>query len=335
MPLVGTAAHVVQDDASFAEMTLRQFPFDVRLALAEPVQGGNQLGACGIGDFEIIGEGRGLPVTQGGQFGAGEEQSLGDRGQDQGALPGRLTGEQVVEAEAIEGDRDGFGVSVRFTAQSADGFVGQQEDFALKGTADDIDEVIGEVGKVGKGAVLDFPLVTIGLTHQVADVGTVAVLAFDRGYMHRGSRMAHPAILRGLSHMPTSTLKILIALLSSGCAGFISSRGEDLHVLETKERVRAVLGEPVNSGVEKGQGFEEYTTRRKIASGMGCISYNRLSYHKTVRATLGICELILVPGELCLMGKRTLLGQTIRVTYDGTDHVTEQYLDGELLWLPD
>ena len=46
-----------------------------------------------------------------------------------------------------------------------------------------VDEVIGEVGNVGEGAVLDFPISAIGLPHQVANIGAAAVLAFDRGYM--------------------------------------------------------------------------------------------------------------------------------------------------------
>ena len=211
MPLVGTAAHVVQDDAPFLEMTLRQLPFDVRLTLAEPVQGGIQLGAGGITDFEIIGEGGGLPVTKGSQFGAGEEQSLGDQGQDQGTLSGRLTGDETVEAEAIEGDGDGFGVAVRLAGKSADGLAGREEDLALKGTADDLDEVIGKVGKVGESAVLDLALVAIGLTHQVADIGVSAVLAFYRGYMHSGSRRTHPAIVQGFVRLSTSPLEIFLA----------------------------------------------------------------------------------------------------------------------------
>ena len=49
--------------------------------------------------------------------------------------------------------------------------------------------------------------------------------------------------------------------------------------------------------------------------------------------TGGTCELILTPVELSRMSKRTIFGQTIRVTYDPTGHVTGESLDGESLSL--
>jgi len=52
--------------------------------------------------------------------------------------------------------------------------------------------------------------------------------------------------------------------------------------------------------------------------------------------TLGTIEVINVPHELYLMGRRTLLGQTIRVNYDASNAVRQIYLDGEplILFLP-
>ena len=45
--------------------------------------------------------------------------------------------------------------------------------------------------------------------------------------------------------------------------------------------------------------------------------------------TFGVSELVVFPIELYLEGKRTLLGQTIRVTFDANGQVTGRYLDGQ------
>ena len=121
-----------------------------------------------------------------------------------------------------------------------------------------------------------------------------------------------------------------LASLSSGCSCFIASRGKDVTALKTKEEVRAVFGEPTRSGVEDGLCFEEYRTRRKIVTPMWVGGGE--GYVMLLVMTCYTSELGLTPIELYLMGKRTLLGQTIRVTYDATGHATGHYLDGEALW---
>ena len=120
-------------------MTLCQFPFDVCLTRAKPVEGGVQVGTTGIANFEIISECGLSPVTQGGRLGAGEEQSLSDRREDQRTRTRGFAGEQTVEAKAIEGEQDGFRVAVRLAGQGADGFIRGLEDLASKGTADEIE----------------------------------------------------------------------------------------------------------------------------------------------------------------------------------------------------
>ena len=124
-------------------------------------------------------------------------------------------------------------------------------------------------------------------------------------------------------------LLVAFASVSSGCSAFIGSRGNDVTVLKTKDEVRAVFGEPVTNGVEEGQSFEEYRTRRKIAT------FSRIygeGYFMLLVATGGTSELVMTPIELYLMGKRTLLGQTIRVTYGATGYPCAHSLDGESLW---
>ena len=127
-----------------------------------------------------------------------------------------------------------------------------------------------------------------------------------------------------------SLLLIAFASLSSGCSAFIASRGKDLTVLKTKDEVRAVLGEPNRCGVEDGVVFEEYRTRRKIVTPRWALYGDE--YLTLLYLTCGTSELALTPIELYLMGKRTLLGQTIRVTYGATGYPCAHSLDGESLW---
>ena len=136
-------------------------------------------------------------------------------------------------------------------------------------------------------------------------------------------------VFSGLSRMRLTYLLLVIPLsLNSGCSVLIARSGKDLHNLATREQVHASLGEPAAAGIENGQPFEEYHTRRKIsetdtlrvyALGMGII----YSY--------GVYELIAFPKELYLLGSRTLRGQTICVTYDGNGNVSGFYLDREPL----
>ena len=126
-------------------------------------------------------------------------------------------------------------------------------------------------------------------------------------------------------------LLIATVSFSAGCAGMIARCGKDLTGLETKEEVHAQLGEPAAKGVVDGKPFEEYFTRRKIAEPYP-LRYFGPGYPMGLIGTLGTIELILVPEELYLIGKRTLRGQTIRVTYDASSAVTGIALDGESLF---
>ena len=119
-----------------------------------------------------------------------------------------------------------------------------------------------------------------------------------------------------------------LASFSSGCAAFIASRGKDLTVLTTKEEVHAVLGEPAASGVDEGQVFEEFRTRQKIATFSWVFGEG---YLMLMVGTGGTAELVLTPMELYRVCKGTLLGQTIRVTYDTAGRATGHYLNGESL----
>ena len=124
-------------------------------------------------------------------------------------------------------------------------------------------------------------------------------------------------------------LLIAAASLSGGCAVMIARSGKDLTDLTTKVEVHAALGEPDAVGADEGGAFEEFRTHRKIAD-YG-IRYAGPGYAMGLVMTCGLIDLILVPQELYLAGRRSILGQTIRVSYDD-DGVKGIALDGEPFW---
>jgi hypothetical protein len=116
---------------------------------------------------------------------------------------------------------------------------------------------------------------------------------------------------------------------AGGCAALIAQSGTDLDTLKTKEKIHALLGEPVACGVADGKAFEEYHTRRKISDH--AIFRLGEGYFMAWTMTCGAIDLYCVPHELYLVGRNTLLGQKVRVTYDGSGTVTSVFLDSNPL----
>src|SRR3954451_11538543 len=82
-----TAADVVEDQSPLSEVAPGELGLDRLLAAEQPVHGGIEFVVAGVQDVEFLGEGGVVPVSGGGQLGAGEEESLGDQGRDEIAWP--------------------------------------------------------------------------------------------------------------------------------------------------------------------------------------------------------------------------------------------------------
>jgi YD repeat-containing protein len=85
----------------------------------------------------------------------------------------------------------------------------------------------------------------------------------------------------------------------------------DLGALKTRDQVHEKLGEPVATGTDHDQPFEEFHTRRKLCDQNGsavCMMGFGIS--------LGLSELIAFPAELYLWGRNSFVGQRVRFTYD-------------------
>src|SRR5262245_37452770 len=105
-------------------------------------------------------------------------------------------------------------------------------------------------------------------------------------------------------------LLIALAPIFQGCAALVARSGKDLTDLKTKEEFRAALGEPDRVEVSDGEVVaEEYRTRRKIAVPLSP------AYGMALVMSWGTSELIDFPCEVYHAGRRTILGQTIRVDY--------------------
>jgi hypothetical protein len=118
--------------------------------------------------------------------------------------------------------------------------------------------------------------------------------------------------------------------LSCGCACMIAGAGKDLGRVGSKEEMHALLGEPVARGVAGGEQYEEFRTRRVIANSQwDCEGYCILC-----ATTCCAPDLVCVPYQLGLLAKRTVLGQTIRVTYDPDGGVGWVERDGESVTWP-
>jgi hypothetical protein len=125
-----------------------------------------------------------------------------------------------------------------------------------------------------------------------------------------------------MRHWPFAILLSLSA--SSGCSLMIARCGKDLSVLETREEVRKDFGEPVASGVEDGQPYEEFRTRRKIVNEQEVYSLNM-----GLAMTGGLIEFIAFPLEVYEAMKATIAGQNLRFYYDGLGNVRYCQLNGQ------
>lgn len=138
------------------------------------------------------------------------------------------------------------------------------------------------------------------------------------------------------------TFLLLIPIaFAGGCAGMIAQCGTDPTALKTQKEVHDTFGEPVETGSQVGvtkEGefvpkdaafYEDYTTRRKIAT-----PYPGDGYIIFLIGSLGTLDLLLVPQQFCLMTKRAITGQTVRIIYDSNGKVIAVNLDGESLYFP-
>ena len=111
--------------------------------------------------------------------------------------------------------------------------------------------------------------------------------------------------------MRYALLSLLVpTLLATGCSLILSDIGPEYSEFDTREKAHKLFGKPTSAGSEDGQAFEEFYTRRKFKDGGGMEDLARFY------CTLGLNELYLFPVALFRLTRTTILGQTLRLTYD-------------------
>jgi YD repeat-containing protein len=130
--------------------------------------------------------------------------------------------------------------------------------------------------------------------------------------------------------MRTALVLLTFLILSAvGCSAFIVNSGQDLSGLATRSQVQAAFGQPVTSGQTDSRPFEEYTIHRKIAE-----PWKNTYLAMGDAATLGLGEIVWFPQQLYLAGRRSVVGQHLRFTYDDAGNVTAIRFDGDPVLLP-
>lgn len=118
-----------------------------------------------------------------------------------------------------------------------------------------------------------------------------------------------------------ASLNIVMAgsLLVSGCSAYIADAGYDISRVSSREMAHAEFGLPKKIETVEGQVVEHYRTRRKLHE------IDKARVECTLAAlSLGSSEVVFLPLELYLLGRRTLWGQDFRIYYhlDGSiDHI--------------
>jgi hypothetical protein len=108
---------------------------------------------AGILDRQLLGQGSGMPLTGGGQFGAGIKQARGNHGQHQITLATTFGGNHGIETEFADGTQDGFHVAVGQGLLSTEQILGRDQSFVAQQAAQGFDFARGPIGEVGQSAL--------------------------------------------------------------------------------------------------------------------------------------------------------------------------------------
>lgn len=98
-----------------------------------------------------------------------------------------------------------------------------------------------------------------------------------------------------------------IALTQCGCSALIAMSGKNVENCDTREEIRAKLGNPVTSEAH----YDEFHTHWKVAETVRAGELGLLN-----SMSLGLCEFALFPREIYHAVRNVVRGQDLRVHYD-------------------
>ena len=163
--------HVIQDEGVLPQMAPGQGFLDGLLA-------GTQQPVHGPVDLVFIDGAETEGLREGGEGGlAGERPGSGqlglgvdDSGDDQIPVPAPGAGQQSIQLEFLEGGPDGGDVTMGERAGAVEDIFGVDEGLALEGSADELDDGVGEMGDVAEGFMLDPAVLAEGATEEMGAV---------------------------------------------------------------------------------------------------------------------------------------------------------------------
>ena len=168
-------------------MALGQALFDTALAANQPIHGGVQLVLVDGLQGQHLAEGGdgalGVQAASGGELGAGVDDASDDHGDDQGAHAAGGARDEGMQAELLEGAEDGGDMAVGEAAPAGEGGFGIDQGLALESSADEIDDVVWEMGDVAESFVLDLAVEAEGSAEEMGAVGFSVVAASGGGYV--------------------------------------------------------------------------------------------------------------------------------------------------------
>ena len=156
-----------------------------------------------------------MPVSGVGQLGTGEEQTLGDHGDDQVAPVRGLGGDEIVHAELADHGQDGFDMAVGERAGDPKGVARRDEGLALEGALDEVDHRIGKMGQIPQGLMRDGRSLADGPSEQMGDVGLTVVDLLCRSHMNGAASCCHTGIFQGLTLAVKGILDVFVATFPS------------------------------------------------------------------------------------------------------------------------
>ena len=190
--LIPRYRHVIQHESVLAQMAPGQGILDGLLAgTQQPVHGPVDLVFIDGAETEGLREGGegGLAGERpgGGQLGLGVD----DSGDDQIPVPAPGAGQQRIQLEFLEGGQDGGDVTMGERAGAVEEVFGVDEGLAFEGSADELDDGVGEMGDVAEGFMFDSAVLAEGATEEMGAVDLVFVTASGGGYVNGATSFKH------------------------------------------------------------------------------------------------------------------------------------------------
>ncbi len=182
---------VIEHQRPRLEVPGRQAFFDGGLTSDQPIHGGVELLDIDLAQGQDLAQRMSSPVqaASGGELGAGIENAGDHHRHDQVSRPASPAGDEPLDAELSHHAKNCRDVSVGPGALDLEGFFGWNERLATECAADEVDDLLGEVGEIADGLMLDLAVLPEASTEEVRGVDLVLVSTMVSGHMNSAASL--------------------------------------------------------------------------------------------------------------------------------------------------